>query len=200
MKIKTVVVKPYSKEESLLVSIIMFIIGIVLLTNPEGILEILSYSIGGILIISGIIKILIYKKQIKSGLGSTLDLIKSIIFILLGVICIVFFKAIETTFRIIVAAFILYMAINRLIFSISTRNKNKAYPVATVILSGISIIFAILLALIPGLSFSVIGLFIILYAFIEMAGYIIYRTKKGNTKDKNNINEAIIIKEIENKE
>ncbi len=189
-------VKSYTKTESLINSIIFFIIGIILFTNPDGILKIVSFILGGILILIGIIKIMSYRKVVVPALKNNRDLVSGIIYILMGIISIIFFQYIETAFRIIVGAYLIFVGVNRLIFAKSLiKSKHKLYNIA--IGNSIAmIIFGILLAFIPGLTLTVIGFFLILYALLEIVGYILFQDKKEDDTKEDLVEEATIVSEV----
>ena len=51
---KKIAVIEYSNDTSLISSILFLIFGIILFTNPSGILNFISYIVGGILIVIGV--------------------------------------------------------------------------------------------------------------------------------------------------
>jgi len=195
MKVKNFVIGSSSREDSLFTTIIFFIIGIVLFTNPEGIIDIIAYIFGSILILNGLIRLLIYKIFSKHPDSNKSNLIKGLIFIIFGALSIVFFNYIETAFRITIAAYILYMGINRLIFAISLK-KNVSNIIPAISFASLMIVFAVLLAFIPGLSLSIIGLFIIGYSIVEMITYIFYSNKKEKKNEADITPEAVIVNEV----
>ena len=195
MKIKSVVVKPYSKEESLLMSIVLFIIGVIFLTNPNGIVEIMGYVFGGFLVLLGILKYFAYKKSVKMQTPMTGLLVQGILYGIIGIVSIIFFNAIELAIRIVVAAYILYMGVNRLMFAISIRKNKAVNPKVGIILSSAMILFAVLLAL-TAFEVQIIGIFMMGYAVAEIAGYVLYNGVKVKSKD--DVGEAIIVSEVNN--
>jgi len=180
-----------SKEESLFLPIIFFIIGLILFTNPEGIIDIIAYIFGGILILNGLIRLLIYRLFAKKDTGNS-NLFKGFIYIILGALSILFFNIIEAAFRITVASYILYTGINKLVIAISLKNKISNI-IPAIVFSALMIVFSILLAFIPGLSLGIIGLLIICYSVIEIINYIFYFNKKEKKSD--GTPEAIIVDE-----
>lgn len=59
---KKIEVKSYNMGESLFNAILFFILGIILFTNPNGVVKFVIYAIGGIAILVGIFKLLVYYK------------------------------------------------------------------------------------------------------------------------------------------
>ena len=92
----------YDKNNSLFNSILFLLLGIILFTNPGGIVKFISYIIGGILIAIGIFNILSYYKTLKKlNIEYTSKLISGIIIIVIGFIVILFSSFIETTIRLV---------------------------------------------------------------------------------------------------
>ena len=192
MKTRSFVINSSSKEDSLFLPIVFFIIGLILFTNPEGIIDIIAYIFGSILIINGLIRLLIYKMFAKQDTNNS-NLFKGFTYIILGTLSIVFFNIIEAAFRITVAAYILYTGINKLVIAISLKNKISNI-IPALVLSILMIIFSVCLAFIPGLSLGIIGLFIICYSIVEIVNYIFYSNKKEKKSD--DTPEAIIVDEV----
>ena len=193
MKVKSFVINSSTREDSLFTTIIFFIIGIILFTNPEGIIDIIAYIFGSVLILNGLVRLFIHRMFSKQPGSNNGNLIKGIIYIVFGITSIIFFNYIETAFRITIAAYILYMGINRLIFAISLRKQTPDIrrPLA---LAALIIVFAILLAFL-NFSLMIIGLFIIAYSIVEMITFIFYPNKKKDSNSSEIISEAIIVSE-----
>ena len=84
----------------LIFSLVVFIIGIVLITNTSFILNILSWIIGGVLGVIGIIKIISYLRNKKYN-GDATPLLIGIFSILIGIAIVVFPNIIDITNAII---------------------------------------------------------------------------------------------------
>ena len=112
--LKKVNVIDYSEKSSLLSSIIFFILGCVLFTNPGGIVEFIAYILGGVLIIVGIIDYLSYRKTYKNlNIANNSLLVTSIVLVILGIISIVCSGVIETVVRLIIGSWVFYMINNQ---------------------------------------------------------------------------------------
>ena len=173
---KKITVINYSNENSLISSIIFMIFGIILFTNPGGILRFISYIMGSILIIIGILNILEYKKTLKNlNIELKSKLFVSIFLIILGVIIIIFSSLIETTIRLILGAWIIYSGIIRLIDALNYKT-NKISNIVRIIISILLIICGFYVAM-THLFYETIGLFIILYSVLDIIGYIFYKKR-----------------------
>jgi len=174
MDMKKINIMSYSNESGLINSILFLIFGILLFTNPGGILKFVSYLIGGILILIGTATILSYKKTlIKLNIEQKSKLITGIIFIILGLIAALFSSFIETSFRLICGGWIIYSGVVRLIEAISFKSDKITF-IVSLIISILMISCGFYVALTTNLVFSMIGLFIIFYAIMEIINFIFY--------------------------
>lgn len=169
------IIKYTKKEEnSLLYSIIFLIFGVILFTNPGGILKFVSYITGAVLIIIGICNILNYRKTLKNlNIELKGKLITGIVLIILGLITTIIVSFIETTIRLIISAWIIYNGIIKLINALA--NKDTTFIPCLIIAIAI-ILCGLFIALEKNLVFKFIGLFIMIYCALDISNYII---KKG---------------------
>lgn len=174
---KKITVIEYSNDTSLISSILFLIFGIVLFTNPSGILDFISYIVGGILIIIGISNIFSYYRTLKKlNIEQKYKLIVATILIIFGLFVILFSTLIEMTFRLICGGWIIYTGIIRLIQTLNNK-ENKISFISHLIIAILLIICGFYVALDTDLIFSTIGLFIIVYAILEIVGFIFYKKK-----------------------
>lgn len=170
----------YKEQNSLINAIIFLVLGIILFTNPGRIVKFISYFIGGILIIIGIFNILSYNKTLKKlNIEQKSKLITGIILITMGLISILFSSLIEGTVRLICGCFILYNGIIRLINTLNNKSDKIAFIVSLciailMILCGFYVVFT------ANLVFKFIGLFVVIYAAMEITGYIFNSLKRKN--------------------
>lgn len=167
----------YDKNNSLFNSILFLLLGIILFTNPGGIVKFISYIIGGILIAIGIFNILSYYKTLKKlNIEYTSKLISGIIIIVIGFIVILFSSFIETTIRLVCGGFIIYRGVIKLIESLTSKTE-KTYFYITLVISILMILCGFYVALTVNLVFEMIGLFIIIYAILDIVNYVTYKKK-----------------------
>ncbi len=191
---KKIEVKTYNMGESLFNAILFFILGIILFTNPNGVVKFVIYILGAFSILIGIFKLLVYYQTSQFNPNKK-EIINGMIYMLIGmitIICsIVFFDAIETVLRLTVSIFLLYVGINRLI---NTFKQPKGEKIIYFVNALLIIALSIALAFIQNLPFRIVGLFIIGYSIIEIIGFILCK-RKSNTKE--SIKEATVILEKE---
>ena len=194
---KKIEVKTYNMGESLLNAILFFILGIILFTNPNGVVKFVIYILGAFSILIGIFKLLVYYQTSQFNPNKK-EIINGMIYMLIGmitIICsIVFFDAIETVLRLTVSIFLLYVGINRLI---NTFKQPKGEKIIYFVNALLIIALAIALAFIQNLPFRIVGLFIIVYSIIEIIGFILCK-RKSNIKE--TVKEATVILEKETNE
>lgn len=162
----------YKEQSSLINAIIFLVLGIILFTNPGGIVKFISYFIGGALIIPGIFNILSYKKTLKKlNIEEKSKLVSGIILIILGLISIIFSSFIEGAVRLICGCFILYSGITKLINTINNKGEKLSFIVSLCI-SILMILCGFYVVLTANLIFKFIGLFVLIYAVMEITSYI----------------------------
>ena len=105
---KKITVIGYSDDNSLISSILFLIFGIILFTNPGGILKFISYIAGGALILIGVVNILGYRKTLKNlNIEQKSKLFIGVLLIVLGLFMIIFSSLIETTIRLMFVGWIM---------------------------------------------------------------------------------------------
>lgn len=191
---KKIQVRTYEMGESVIASIIFLILGIILITNPNGVVKVSLYIFGAIIALMGIFKLLMYY---KSNDMQKKEIISGGVFIVFGmalILCVaVFFDKVEFALRIIAAVYLLYVGIYRLISAFKTKGKKTPYFVNALLI----ILIAVLLVIIPGMPLWAVGWFITAYAIVEIVGFILGR-KDGSF---NGVAEAIVVTEkIETKD
>lgn len=197
---KKIEVKTYNLGESLFSAILFLILGIILFTNPNGVVKTVIYILGGFSILMGVLKLLVYYNTAQYNPNKKVVL-AGMLYMLIGtvtLICsIVFFDAIETVLRLGVAIYLLYVGLNRLLSAFKAPKEDKLiYIINSILISGAGVA----LALIKGLPFKIVGIFIIGYSIVEIIGFFICRFNSKDSDSSVIIKEATILKEEEEKE
>ena len=117
--------EPINKS-SLMISIITLILGIVLCFNDSGnLFALIGYFVSGILIVSGLIKLIIAivanKRKQDSDYG---NIFISILLLALGASIAIFPKSIMITFSLCVGAIVIFSGIQRLVLGIAVNYFN----------------------------------------------------------------------------
>lgn len=190
---KKIELKTTEMGESLFASIIFFVFGIFLITDPQGVIQWILTIFGLFVTLFGVFKLLLYYKAPDNNKK---DIINGGAFIILGMSLILcawlFYGQIKTILRFISAIYLFYVGVNRLVMAFKTKGNKKPYFInAAVIIS-----IAVLLIIIPMVfkledSLIFVGILITLYAITEMVGFVFGRKDQPDTK----VTEAVVVKE-----
>ena len=181
---------------SLIISLMALVLGILLLFNgDDAFFNLLRYIVSGVLLATGIFKLLAYVIRRKKYNVPFSDCLSAIVLIGLAIFVFLCSDIIKLTIQISLGALILFNGINRLILGIAVRKFDGE---GSKVFTGVSILMIILGVLIlTGKFFSLIGIFLILYAISEIGGYIYYTSQK---KDYSEVLNKEVPKEMKEKE
>ena len=169
---------------NLIYALLFFVFGMILLTSTEDLISMASKIIGGILIIIGIVKTIVYI-YMKGKLGNykLSELIIGLLIIGCGVILFSYSNALSFAIRTIIGLWVLFAGINRIVLAISIKSIDKTGFRVYLITSMLMILIGI--CLISGLFDKIIGLFIIGYSITEITNYIYFKSKNKDYMSKN---------------
>ena len=192
-------VKNYNSILSLIGSIVFLIIGAVMYTKPDFIVLFFSYIVGGIIIILGFYNcIKNYIEVKKDNQISSKGMIIGIVLIVVGLIFIFLAEVIESLVRLIIGGYILFIGIIRLINALTYKKKTWHF----VILICISLLLiggGLYTILEVNLAFQAMGIIIMIYAALDIIGFVFNKPNKEITKtviiDDNKVLEATLITE-----
>jgi len=177
--------KKYSNLLTLIVAIAFLILGAFMYKNPDAVIIYTTYVIGGLLIIIGIFKC--FKNYLdvkKDNSTNSKEMIVGIIMAVVGLICIFLAGAIETLVRFIIGGWILFSGINRFINVLYLEKKDSFFWISLVI-AALLIGGGLYTILEVNLAFKLLGIVIIVYAILEIIGYIF------------NIKSSVLVKETD---
>jgi len=208
-------IKSYSSQSSLISSILFFILGAILFTSADKLLNIVSIIIGTLFATSGAISLVIYflqSKNLENG-GKKGNLIFGIIAFIMAIIFIFFSNIVEQAIRFVVGGWILLTGILRLINVLSMPKKDKKF-LQLLLVAAILIFIGIYTIVKELFGLDIIGIIMMIYAAVEIIGYILYskdkpetEVKEGtttllvpeNTSEDNIIKEEVNIKDVKEK-
>lgn len=173
-QMQVIKIKSYKVNKTILMPIMLFILGLLLFTNPKEVTEFFSYIVGAIFLILGIYKIIIDN---KSNNKTSSDLYYSLILILIGLIFIIFRSGFEFLIRFVMGLFILVNGLNVIASGANTMKASKS-SVISLIIGFVLVLFGIYMIFIENLVFSTIGLILMVYSVIEFISYITSYIKK----------------------
>lgn len=159
---------------SILESLIFAVLGIVLVCKPNGIMNIISYIIGAIFIIVGVVKIINYfQTNTKSDLYNY-ELLYGIMSAIIGIVMIVHADILSTILGIIIGMWIVYSSIIRASTAIKLRKINTNIWIYSLILAAIMFICGLYVIFDVGMIVQTIGIIMIIYATIDIIENIIF--------------------------
>ena len=186
-------VKTYNSIASLVSSIIFLILGAIMYTNPDAVVVIVSRVLGGVIIISGAISCIKNYMDVKRDSDTTSSgMVLGIVAIVIGLVFILLAEVIEWLVRLVINA--LYV----------DKKTSKFY-----VMLGIAILLiggGLYTILEANLAFQAIGIILMVYAGLEIFGYIFNRKSmtevtevKVSKNDKKNPKGAVDAVVIEDK-
>ncbi len=172
--------KVLSKDPSSIVNSVLFLlIGIILFANPNGIVSLIAYLIGIVVIIIGAFRIFNATKS-KNTPNYNAKLTIGILCIVIGIVLMFCGPIIEIVFRFFIGGWILIGGINKLVIAINMKDKSNDW-IKVLIVSILLLIIGLYVILKSNLVFSSIGLIMIIYSVISIVGY--FMTPKQKNKD-----------------
>lgn len=161
-------------------SLIFIVIGIVLMWKPEETLAFISYILGGIFCIVGILKIVNYVHAKGKNDLFNYDLVYGIMAIVIGIITIAYSGTILNIFRIIIGVWIIYSALVRGSSAMKLKNPKSKVWIYTLALAIAMLICGIYVIVNSGAILFTIGIAILIYAIIDLTENIIFLRNAKN--------------------
>ena len=196
-------------KSSLLTSGILLLIGLLLLFKSTDTIIALSYIIGCVLMVLGIVAIINFFRESSINAFNDLNIVYGIVTIILGTLIITNPTAIATFIPFVVGLIILISSSIKLAYSIELKNDNYILWQPTLIMAAIGAGCGILILFNPFktslMVFKIIGIFILIYAILDIISiFQIKKTFKANeknstTKIENQVIDAEVITEEEEK-
>ena len=190
-------------RSSILTSLTLIILGILLAIFSEETIIAISYFIGGVLVLIGVVGIIDYIRKIKTNYKSELDLIYGIVTIILGVLIITNPESIATIINYILGVIIIINSASKFNYSLQLRNSSTSIWKGTMIVSILTAICGVLLIFNPfkGAStiVTIIGIIIIVYGVLDIISTIFIKRNYSKLLNEatNNTKDATIVKEEE---
>lgn len=199
-------VKSYNNNSSLVSAILFFILGAIMFTNPDTMVVVISRILGGILILFGLyscIKNYILVRQ--NTQVSAIPMVAGISCMAIG--SVFFFAAgfVEAMVRFVIGGWILLSGIVRFASAMQIDKKNNPKFFSLLIISLLLILAGLYTILEANLAFQTIGIVLMLYAGLEIFGWLTNKSvvketmtkeekKKKRSKNKDVV-DAVIIKD-----
>ena len=164
---------------SILTSLVLAIIGIVMIYNPQTTMQFISTILGIFFIIMGIIKLINYFVTKGNSSLFTNDIAWGIISIIIGLVVIVYSSTIENIFRIMIGIWIIYSGFTRLNLSFKLKSVSQKVWAFVLILSVLMIIGGLYVTFYTGALILTLGVIILIYSIMDIIeGFIFMRNIK----------------------
>lgn len=171
------VLKKYLKKdawESILAAIVFLLIGILVVNNPEAVVLTISYVLGGIFALVGVLKIISYFLEKGNEDFFNYDLVFGLIALITGIIFMTQASLLNTLFRVMIAIWLIYSGLIRG----TTALKLKKYDVSAwwiILISALLMVIAgIYVISYSGIVVASLGVLMIAYAVIDLINGIIF--------------------------
>ena len=165
---------------SILTSIILAILGLIMIFNPDTTMQFISTILGIIFIVIGIIKIANY--FISRG-NSTLfanDISWGLVAVILGLVTIVYSSTIESIFRIMIGIWIIYSGFTRFSLSFKLKEVNDKVWAFMLVLAVLMVIGGLYVTFYPGALIVTLGVIILIYEVMDLIeGFIFMKNMKN---------------------
>ena len=159
---------------SILSSLVFLLLGILLVVNPDAMVQAVSYVIGVLLIAIGIVKVISYFTSKDDYLFYDYRLIYGALCIILGILVTVSGNAIASFFRIIIGIWIILSGIARLDLSVRLKGADTGYWILSLLLSILILVAGVYLMFAPGTILVTLGVILIAYSIMDIIESIIF--------------------------
>ncbi len=159
---------------SLISSIIFLIFGIILFAKPDGVVKLMSNVFGAVLILMGAYRTINYIIQNKRlQVVNYNELAFGVTAIVLGIVLIFLSESIAFLLRLIIGIWVIVAGLNKIMQTFYTTDRsNKFY--ALIVMGIVLVGIGLYIVLEANLALSIIGLFMVLYAIIDIVSYFMY--------------------------
>ena len=158
----------------ILVSVVFAWIAIFMIVKPDSATKIISYILGGIFALYGVIKIINYFVAKGKYDFYNYDLLYGIIAIIIGLITIFYSGLIETMFRMVIGIWIVYSGLLRLSLSFKLHSAEVPIWSASLILSILIIVGGLYMIFESGALIVTIAIIMLMYAIIDLVESVIF--------------------------
>lgn len=163
---------------SILTSIFFIIIGLFLILKPETTITTISYVLGAIILVSGVVFLIKYFSNKEYGIFSG-DLIYGVMSTIIGLLLILHPTAIAKIIPFILGIWIIISSVTKIQYSLQLKSYHNQAWIPTMVIAGIMFIWGLLLLFDPfetAMAITqIIGIFILIYAVLDLIEVIIIK-------------------------
>lgn len=159
-------------KSSLVTSIILLVIGLLLFFKSQEAIIGLSYIIGTILVVLGIVAIIMFFKESSEDIKNDLNIVYGIVSLILGILVIVNPNAIAKLIPFIVGIIILINSAIKITYALEAKEDGNDVWKSSLIMTLISLLCGIIILFNPFetsvVVFKIIGAFTIIYSVLDI--------------------------------
>ncbi len=160
--------------ESIFFSCVTILLGLIMIIFSKNILDIISYLIGGILIVNGLLKIFYYFRYEGKYNIFNYDLSFGILNIIIGIVCLIFTNELQSIFRIVIGLVVIYEAIINITLSTKILYVDKVSGIISLLISILMIVCGGFIIFTKGLVITTIGIILIVFAIMNIVESVIF--------------------------
>lgn len=190
---------------SLFSALFLIALAILFIVQSAMTIVVIAYIIGALLIALGVQAELQFAKSLSDA-KMDLNIIYGVVCVILGVIVISYPEAIQEIVTLVIGFIIVVSSAIKMQYSIELKKQDNKMWISTLILSIIMTICGVVLIINPfqglELFLRIVGIFILVYAGLDLISTIILKTtfRKNNKIVNENIKEANVIEDIDEEE
>ncbi len=166
-----------SSWSDIIISLLFVIFGIALITRPEFIMSMISFVLGGICVVMGVLKGIDY---FSSGKSDSYMLAIAVVAVIAGIIIMFCAGIITSVFRILIALWIIYSGIMNLQTTVVWKDYQSRLWLVTLILSIVTILAGIYILVTNGAMLQIMGAIIMIYGIMDIIESAIFIKKIDN--------------------
>lgn len=159
---------------AVLESILVGILGVILITNPTGILKVIFYVVGLFLVVKGVYKIINYFAVHGKSDFYNNDLLYGVIALIFGVLAMVLWEKLGGVIGIVVGAWMIYGALVRMNTAIKLHAAGVSQWIYVLILSLVMLAIGVYMIINVGAVLTLIGWMMLIAAVIGIIDDIIF--------------------------
>lgn len=183
---------------SIVTSVIILVLGIFLFIQPDTIIRMISVILGGIILIPGITSLINYIKTKQQS-----SLIMAVVTIIIALILIVNTELVASILPFILGIYFVVNGINRLQYALVLKKSNASNYVTSLVFSILIILCGILFIINPFggalVITKVMGIFMIIYAVLDLTNSIILKKEINVMNSKTSMKDTVIEIKVDDK-
>lgn len=172
---------------SILSSIFFIVIGLFLMMKPGETMAIISYAVGSLILVSGVIFLIKYFTNKNAYTMLSGELILGVICVIVGIVLFLNPKALASVIHFILGMWIIISSVTKIQYAFQLKSYHNKAWISTLVIAAITFIFGLLLLFNPfeGAKFltQIIGIFILTYAILDLIEVFIIRKNLKDVKD-----------------